>query len=180
MKYLLTFLLTVLCVGCVQAMPYSSHYQDRTYHRQGNNTNYVQDKRFRDVAYVIRSEPVYQRNEYCRDTAPNGSSIGTNGQTIIGAVIGAAAGRALGSEVGDENSKRNGAIAGAIAGGVIANDIANNGGVGGYDKTCTLHEQIVAWDIVYEYRGFQSVMRSRAPYRVGDTITVLITIKPEL
>jgi uncharacterized protein YcfJ len=133
----------------------------------------AQDERGR----VISATPVVQQvvvpREVCQNVTVRGSSHPSGAGALLGAVAGGAAGNAIGSGSGRAAATAIGIFGGAILGNHIEG--------GGHRRTRTVEEcttqntydnQIVAYNVVYEYAGRE--YRTQMPQDPGRWVPVSV------
>lgn len=133
---------------------------------------------------VCRSEPVeYYEPRYAYRS---GDSRDGTGGALLGAIIGGA----LGNTVGRGDGRRAATIAGAVIGGSVGHNRATRGGyreVGGSyrqssERVCETRvdyqrrEQVVGYDVTYEYNG--RAYSTRTDAHPGDRIQVAVSVAP--
>lgn len=136
-------------------------------------------------ANVLHVAPVYaevrvaQTVEHCDRYERAGTSGGSAGATMLGALIGGV----IGNQVGSGNGRRAATAAGAIAGGAIGHRAGSgHGDPAASESRCrlveefVLEQQVVGYDVEYRYRD--DVFISRLDHHPGDRVKIRVAVSP--
>lgn len=134
---------------------------------------------FTAQAKVIKSDAIYAAGQQqCVDETVKTQGESASGSSgLMGQVIGGVVGGLLGNQVGKGKGKMvataGGAIAGAVVGGNVATSGSNNGGTQTVRRCTEGAQQVVGYNVSYEYQGQAYTSRmSRAPS--GEFIDVRV------
>ena len=138
-------------------------------------------------ATTLRVTPVTEEvktpREECRDVRTT-RYVKDRGNDTTGTIVGALVGGAIGNQVGGGNGRKAATAAGLVGGGLIGRRIDENNNppkaVHSTQRKCKTvhdtHEEVVAYDVEYEYNG--RIGHTRTNTHPGRRIRVAVDVVP--
>ena len=163
-----TLLATVAILACATSLQAQAQIDYATVTHVKPNYENVEVQKYRNNCQIV-DVPIYGANQ------------ASTGDTVFGALIGGA----LGNQVGGGKGKDAMTILGAIVGADVANKRAGQSQIIGYqqEQQCNkvrfyeTQERLKNYLITYEWNGTQATSYAQNQYRVGDRITVSVSIQ---